>query len=98
MVPIVRSAVPLDTLFQAPFSGQRLVFTESTGALPLTVPPRAASVLALIGPPGGFESSEAERLADGGFTAVSLGPRRLRSETAAIAAVTALQLLWGDLA
>jgi 16S rRNA (uracil1498-N3)-methyltransferase len=51
----------------------------------------------LIGPPGGFESSEIDRLEGAGFRAASLGPRVLRSETAAIAAITAAQVLWGDL-
>ena len=32
-----------------------------------------------------------------GFTAVRLGPRVLRTETAGLAALTAVQLLWGDL-
>jgi 16S rRNA (uracil1498-N3)-methyltransferase len=51
----------------------------------------------LIGPAGGWESSEIRRLTDVGFQAVSLGPRILRAETAAIAALTAVQVLWGDL-
>ena len=55
------------------------------------------SVLALVGPAGGWEPHESERLRDAGFEAVGLGPRILRAETAAIAAVTALQVLWGDL-
>jgi 16S rRNA (uracil1498-N3)-methyltransferase len=51
----------------------------------------------LIGPEGGFSNNEYEDAAVSGFTAVSLGPRILRTETAAIAAVTVAQSLWGDL-
>jgi 16S rRNA (uracil1498-N3)-methyltransferase len=51
----------------------------------------------LVGPAGGFDPHEVERLAGAGFSPVALGPRILRSETAAVAAVAALQLLWGDL-
>lgn len=51
----------------------------------------------LIGPEGGLEDSEKALAAQHGFVPVSLGPRVLRTETAAVAAVTASQLLWGDL-
>lgn len=50
----------------------------------------------LIGPEGGFSEREYEDAGVAGFEAVGLGPRVLRTETAAIAALTAAQLLWGD--
>jgi len=50
-----------------------------------------------VGPPGGFEDRELNQAKDAGFRLVSLGPRILRTETAALAAVAAAQLLWGDL-
>lgn len=53
-------------------------------------------VALLIGPEGGFSASELDMAAKKGFLAVSLGPRILRTETAPIAALTSLQLLWGD--
>jgi 16S rRNA (uracil1498-N3)-methyltransferase len=52
----------------------------------------------LIGPEGGFSGLELERAIDGGFTPVSLGPRILRTETAATAAISVAQTLWGDFA
>jgi 16S rRNA (uracil1498-N3)-methyltransferase len=55
-------------------------------------------VCLLIGPEGGFSDSEYEDAAIAGFTAVALGPRILRTETAAIAALSVLQSSWGDLA
>ena len=51
----------------------------------------------LIGPEGGFSDQEYENAAVAGFQATGLGPRILRTETAAIAVVTALQVLHGDL-
>ncbi len=51
----------------------------------------------LIGPEGGFSSSECDDAAAVGFKAVSLGPRILRTETAAAAALAVAQSLWGDL-
>ena len=54
-------------------------------------------IILLIGPEGGLAPEEAEAAIDRGFTAVSLGPRILRTETAAIAALAALQQAFGDL-
>jgi 16S rRNA (uracil1498-N3)-methyltransferase len=51
-----------------------------------------AGVSVLVGPEGGFTDEEVARAAEHGFTAVSLGPRRLRAETAAIAAAVAVTL------
>ena len=60
--------------------------------------PRPAGVLLLIGPEGGFSVKEVEQARDAGFTVISLGPRRLKVATAALAALTLLQHRWGDLA
>ena len=54
-------------------------------------------VCLLIGPEGGFSGIEYEDAEIAGFKAVSLGPRILRTETAAIAAVAVAESLWGDL-
>jgi 16S rRNA (uracil1498-N3)-methyltransferase len=48
------------------------------------------------GPEGGFTSEEIEMTAACGFTAIRLGPRVLRTETAALAALAAIHALWGD--
>ena len=56
---------------------------------------REISVLA--GPEGGLTDAEQAAAAKRGYIPVRLGPRTLRTETAAVAAVTALQVLWGDL-
>jgi 16S rRNA (uracil1498-N3)-methyltransferase len=55
-------------------------------------------VVVMIGPEGGFSAQEAALALEQGFKAVRLGPRILRAETAAVAALSAVQLLWGDLA
>jgi 16S rRNA (uracil1498-N3)-methyltransferase len=54
-------------------------------------------VCLLIGPEGGFSETEYDDARVSGFTAVSLGPRVLRTETAAIAALAVAETLWGDL-
>ncbi len=56
-----------------------------------------SSVLVMVGPEGGFSEEEAAAAAARGFYTVGLGRRILRTETAAVVAVSAVQLLWGDL-
>jgi 16S rRNA (uracil1498-N3)-methyltransferase len=57
----------------------------------------AMKVCLLIGPEGGFSDNEYEDAEIAGCTAVSFGPRILRTETAAVAAIAVAQSLWGDL-
>ena len=57
----------------------------------------ATKVCLLIGPEGGFNDSEYDDASAAGFQAVSLGPRILRTETAATAALAIVQSMWGDL-
>jgi len=54
-------------------------------------------VCLLIGPEGGWQESEIEAAQAVGAVAASLGPRILRTETAAIVAVSLVQFIWGDL-
>ncbi|MBC8258620.1 MAG: 16S rRNA (uracil(1498)-N(3))-methyltransferase [SAR324 cluster bacterium] len=51
----------------------------------------------LIGPEGGFHPDELELASNSGMQPVDLGPRILRTETAAVTAVAVLQFLWGDI-
>ena len=57
----------------------------------------ASRLWLLVGPEGGLSRSELGRADDAGFRRVGLGPRILRTETAALAACTLAQALWGDL-
>lgn len=54
------------------------------------------SVVLAVGPEGGFSDNELRALQQYGFIPVRLGPRVLRTETAALAALSALQTCWGD--
>jgi 16S rRNA (uracil1498-N3)-methyltransferase len=56
------------------------------------------AVRLLAGPEGGLDEQELEQARARGFTSLRLGPRILRTETAAVAALAAIQALWGDLA
>jgi 16S rRNA (uracil1498-N3)-methyltransferase len=99
VVPHVPPTTTLDGLLARPFDGARVVLLETPGHPPLGSLSVDASVplLLLVGPAGGFEAAEVEALRTVGFGAASLGPRILRAETAAVAAVAIAQALWGDL-
>jgi 16S rRNA (uracil1498-N3)-methyltransferase len=60
-------------------------------------PTDPSPVWALVGPEGGFLREEIELAQGKGFKPVSLGPRILRSETAALALICLLQYRWGDM-
>jgi 16S rRNA (uracil1498-N3)-methyltransferase len=77
----------------------KLVVSEKGG-----LPARALSgfetpncLLLVVGPEGGWADDEIALFKDSGFMELHLGNRILRSETAAVAAVTLAQFLWGDL-
>ncbi len=59
--------------------------------------PRPSSVAMLIGPEGGLSENEQEAAISAGFQPLRMGPRILRTETAAIAALAALQHDFGDI-
>ena len=54
-------------------------------------------VVLLIGPEGGLSETEIDYVSQCGFLPLNLGPRILRTETAAVAAITALQCFFGDM-
>ncbi len=87
--------------------GEHLAVARAAAGLRLVLAPQAAASLRelpaasaleiLIGPEGGLTDDEIALAAHAGYTGVRLGPRVLRTETAAAAAIAALQTLYGDL-
>jgi 16S rRNA (uracil1498-N3)-methyltransferase len=102
-LPVIEAARPLlEYLGESAAHGPRLVFE------PESAPPAAASadviggaprkaVEIAVGPEGGFAADELEAFRVAGFVRVGLGPRILRTETAAIAALVWLQSRFGDM-
>jgi len=70
--------------------------TELTPEPMKACPERSRRVTLLTGPEGGFSDQERDIAKASGFIPVRLGARILRTETASIAALAAVQLLWGD--
>ena len=88
--PITKLDVFLAGLMPGPASLFLIPWEEGTRPVKdvLRSYPDAKDVTVLIGPEGGFALSEAKAAQDRGFQAVSLGPAILRTETAAIAALS----------
>ncbi len=75
-----------------------IVFSERGGqAIRAVLPDDEKHVVALIGPEGGWSESELKMMEESGCRFVTLGPRMLRTETAAIVALTLIQHAMGDL-
>lgn len=58
----------------------------------------SGAIIFMVGPEGGWTEQEEQQAFEAGFQAVTLGKRILRTETAALAALAAMQTLWGDFA
>ncbi|MDH4283874.1 MAG: 16S rRNA (uracil(1498)-N(3))-methyltransferase [Gallionellaceae bacterium] len=68
---------------------------EGSAPLHKQAPPQG-SVILLVGPEGGFDENENKMAQLAGFAPIRLGKRVLRTETAAMAGIAALQTQWGD--
>jgi 16S rRNA (uracil1498-N3)-methyltransferase len=77
-------------------SGLRLLLDPEGEFTLADLPAPEAGVTLLSGPEGGFADSERDLARREGFLGVRLGPRILRAETAVLAALAAMQVLWGD--
>jgi 16S rRNA (uracil1498-N3)-methyltransferase len=78
------------------WAGSGIVFApDADRSLAVLAPPPAPLAL-LIGPEGGFDGREMAAVRVKGFQVARLGPRVLRTETAATAGLAVLQSMWGD--
>lgn len=85
--------------YLAPGSDSQRFILAPTASLALAnTDTQGPEIKLLIGPEGGFSPAEYEQASAAGFVAAGLGPRVLRTETAAIAALAVLQSRFGDLA
>jgi 16S rRNA (uracil1498-N3)-methyltransferase len=98
-VPDVAAPLPLAAaLPHLPQAGLRLTLDPEAADSIATLPdPGGRPVVIAIGPEGGWSPRDRSVLADAGFSGMRLGPRILRTETAGMAAIVALQSRFGDL-
>jgi len=96
--PQLDELTPLGEVIAMPFRGTKLIAHCHPGTPRRfigNVLPRGGDTLVLIGPEGDFSEEEIAAARAAGFTEVSLGESRLRTETAALAVVTAAALVNG---
>lgn len=96
-VPIVAPPIYLDDWLQQDSSALKLNLHPRAQHSIMNLPIENNRVRLLIGPEGGLSNDEISSANSAGFHDVLLGPRVLRTETAALTAITALQCRYGDL-
>jgi 16S rRNA (uracil1498-N3)-methyltransferase len=96
-VPEVQDAVALPTwLDDESARGTRLTLDPEAPHSLRELPPPSGPVTLLVGPEGGLSEMELQHAHRAGFIGMRMGPRVLRTETAGVAALAALQAMWGD--
>lgn len=94
-VPVIRPAKSLEDWLPTVDSERRLLLhPHNQQPLESNVTPN--SVTLLVGPEGGFSDNEVDLCQTQKFEGLLLGPRILRTETAALTAISVLQYVWGD--
>jgi 16S rRNA (uracil1498-N3)-methyltransferase len=93
---VIDEPVPFSEFVDTVTPEQCIQFVERGGTPFSTLSP-SKSMVALVGPEGGWEETEVELARSKGVAAVTLGGRILRAETAAIAVAAILQHRFGDL-
>ncbi|WP_391089031.1 16S rRNA (uracil(1498)-N(3))-methyltransferase [Vibrio sp. NH-UV-68] len=96
-VPVIRPIMPLEEWCSETFDGLKLNLHPRAKYSINTLPTPVEKIRLLIGPEGGLSSEEIDMTQDYQFEETLLGPRVLRTETAALTAITALQVRFGDL-
>ena len=96
LIPHVDSPTALAEWLATPGEGLRLVLDPDADHSLKQLPAPHGPVTLLIGPEGGLSDQEVALAKEAGFLGLRLGPRILRTETAAVAALAAILGAWGD--
>ncbi|MBS0422374.1 MAG: 16S rRNA (uracil(1498)-N(3))-methyltransferase [Proteobacteria bacterium] len=96
VVPVIDPPMTVYELLEKGVTGAALLLSPGA-SLRITDAQAGAGATVLIGPEGGLAQVEQDAALRAGFTAVRMGPRVLRTETAAVCALTLLQQKFGDL-
>ncbi len=95
VLPLVSYAEALRAL---PDNHLQLLLSLNNARTLSTIHTPPTHITFMVGPEGGWTANEEQQAFDAGFQSLTLGPRVLRTETAALAAIAAMQTLWGDFA
>ncbi|GMR07284.1 MAG: 16S rRNA (uracil(1498)-N(3))-methyltransferase [Gammaproteobacteria bacterium] len=97
LLPEVASPQQFDEWITTTDSGMKLLLDPESSMHINDLHTPDGVITLLVGPEGGLGNSEREQARDCGFTGISLGPRILRTETAALTALAVMHSLWGDI-
>ncbi len=99
IIPEVSNLIPFDSLLKEIKNHKLSIVFYELGGEPLRglIKEGADDIAIIIGPEGGFSSEEIEKLNAAGAISATLGKRILRTETAPLAAISAIMLLSGNL-
>lgn len=95
-VPEVLPVIALSSWLGAPQNTTRYLLSPGAPTCLRELDRPQGPITLLVGPEGGWNEEETLASRVAGFTPLALGPRVLRTETAAVAALAALQAIWGD--
>ena len=97
-IPQVAMSQPLQEAVAAlPVTSRWLLDPQASQSIATLTAPIASACVLAVGPEGGWSPRDRAVLQDAGFQGLRLGPRILRTETAGLAAIAALQARFGDL-
>lgn len=96
-IPLIAPTTPFDAFIENCVSPLKFILHPMASMCWQDITPSSGEVSLLIGPEGGLSEAEVTRAQASQFNALALGPRILRTETAAIAALSVLQAKLGDL-
>lgn len=96
-LPELLEPLLLDAALSAHASAQGVLLDPEADRGPESLPAPAGLLCLLVGPEGGLDARERAAARAAGYIGVRLGPRILRTETAAIAGIVLLQARFGDL-
>lgn len=95
--PVLNVTVDFANWLANDLAPSRIIFEPAKAETLKSYPAPVGDIAVLIGPEGGFSEEEVIAAQSAGFAALGFGPRVVRNETAAIASIAAMQVLWGDM-
>jgi len=95
-IPELSTPLAFDQWLSIDSGVTRLIMHPERGKNLSKVSKATGDITLLVGPEGGFSDNEIKKACGADYQIINIGPRILRTETAALAAISACQMLWGD--
>ncbi len=96
VVPCIEPVIPFNQILAANSELQKVILAPKSATYLSRLAKPQKGFMLLVGPEGGFSETEVYNAEQRGFKCCSIGPRVLRTETAAVTSISVLQTLFGD--